>query len=896
MLKSAPKISDNASAPSIAGDLEESAFSEKRVAAGAAQSLQAVTSAAGAGEESLRQHWARIGVVVAHLVLALVIIYRFQIESRTFFEVMLLATGGFVVNALMPLRYRLAFFVSLSIASIILALGVLDGLSVIGLGLLLIGICHLPIGLRWRAALLILSGAVFALWRLELVSAPWTVTIWPVLASMFMFRVALYLYALQHDEKRPTPSRTLAYFFMLPNVCFPLFPVVDYSTFRRTYYDRDEWATYQTGLKWIARGLVHLIAYRFVYVHLTSDPAELRSLGELVQFLLATFLLYLRVSGQFHLITGILHLFGFRLPETHHLYFLSSSFADFWRRINIYWKDFMMKLVYYPSFFKMRRFGGNVALVMATVVVFFATWILHSYQWFWLRGGFPIEAQDGLFWGSLGALVVVGSLREMKRSRARKLTSSSAWSASLALRTVGTFTAICVLWSLWSAESVVGWILMWDAAATVHTRDVLILVLLLVFGLLVGGKPWPVTDAQDANDASKTKRALPGITLVALVVLGFTNLYSGFAPDAANVVATLQRSTLNSRDAALQHKGYYENLDNVSRQSAQLWNVRARKPADWIPLGATSAWRDRDDFLGGELVPDAHITFLGQPLTTNQWGMRDKERAREKPDRTYRIALLGPSHAMGSGVSDQATFAHMLEERLNASPENTGTHYEVLNFGVAGYSLTEQLALLQDRVFSFQPDAIFTVDSPRLLEPVVQHLAGTIARRLDIPFRPLADAVAETGATALGKDGIPVPYETTRTLLEHVGVHTRMPWREAERRLRQSGDALIAATFAQITQLAREHRAVPVFIALDNVGEPPAAPVPALKSAEGAGLLVFDLFDLWRGRQEQALRIAEWDNHPNADGNRLIADRLAELIEQHRVRLGLPPAVHGNAR
>ena len=76
-----------------------------------------------------------------------------------------------------------------------------------------------------------------------------------------------------------------------------------------------------------------------------------------MQFLLATFLLYLRVSGQFHLIVGVLHLFGFRLPETHHLYFLASSFTDFWRRINIYWKDFMMKLVYYPSFFRLQRLG-----------------------------------------------------------------------------------------------------------------------------------------------------------------------------------------------------------------------------------------------------------------------------------------------------------------------------------------------------------------------------------------------------------------------------------------------------------------------------------------------------------------------------------------------------------
>jgi hypothetical protein len=193
------------------------------------------------------------------------------------------------------------------------------------------------------------TGSLFALWRIELLPAPWSVAIWPLLASMFMFRIALYLYALKYDARRPSLSRTLAYFFMLPNVCFPLFPVVDYSTFARNYYDRESRLIYHSGMKWIARGLVHLVLYRLVYLHGVSDPTLVETVGQLVQFLVATFLLYLRVSGQFHLIIGVLHLFGFRLPDTHHLYFLASGFTDFWRRINIYWKDFAMKLCTTPA-------------------------------------------------------------------------------------------------------------------------------------------------------------------------------------------------------------------------------------------------------------------------------------------------------------------------------------------------------------------------------------------------------------------------------------------------------------------------------------------------------------------------------------------------------------------
>ena len=35
-----------------------------------------------------------------------------------------------------------------------------------------------------------------------------------------------------YSDPRGRLDRTLAYFFMLPNVCFPLFPVVDYLSFR----------------------------------------------------------------------------------------------------------------------------------------------------------------------------------------------------------------------------------------------------------------------------------------------------------------------------------------------------------------------------------------------------------------------------------------------------------------------------------------------------------------------------------------------------------------------------------------------------------------------------------------------------------------------------------------
>jgi D-alanyl-lipoteichoic acid acyltransferase DltB (MBOAT superfamily) len=834
-----------------------------------------------------------IALISCQLILVLLVINQFQLENRTFFRVMLLSTVGFVVHALLPLHYRLPVFTLLSLASIMVALGPVDGSYLVVLGLVLIAICHLPVRLAVRIVLLLGTSALFAVWRMQLLPAPWSVAIWPLLASMFMFRLGLYLYALRHDDKRPTPAQTLAYFFMLPNVCFPLYPVVDYSTFIRTYYDHDAGRIYTTGIRWIVRGLLHLILYRFVYLHLTSDPADLVTLGDLVRFLLATFLLYLRVSGQFHLCIGVLHLFGFRLPETHHLYYLAASFTDFWRRINIYWKDFMMKLVYYPSYFRLRRWGDNTALVLATIIVFLATWLLHSYQWFWLRGGFPFQPQDALFWGVLGALVVFGSLREMKRTRKRRLDRGPAWSAALALRRLGTFSAICVLWSLWSADSISAWLTMWMVAGNVTSSDLWLLAGLVFGGLLVAGRPWSVREADDNFTGPFYRQPALHSTalLLSMLVVGSPHIYSTYSPQLASTVNSLQGSTLNARDAALQHKGYYEKLDNASRMSSQLWNVQAQRPAHWVGLSDTQAYRVRADFLRGDLRPDMHIVFEDQMLTTNHWGMRDRNRLVAKPEGTYRIALLGPSLVMGSGVADDETFAHFLEDRLNR-PGYPGSNirYEVMNFGVAGYSLLQQLAMLEERAVMFQPDAVFITDSQRNKGPVTAHLLSVISSRVAIPYPDLDAMIGRLGVKALTNEGLPVPFENVRHLLGTAGIKTRMPWTEADRRLRPASDSFVQWALGRIATVTREHGAVPVFVALNNVMDSQAGELRVLQDADAAGFLVFSLLDVWQNRDKSALRIGEWDKHPNAAGNRVIADRLFELMYQHRSKLRLDAA------
>lgn len=834
--------------------------------------------------------------VLVQLCLVLLVIHEYQLETRAFFHIALLAVGGFAIHSVLPRAHRLGFFVLLSFAAILVVFGVADALWLIVAGCALIGLCHLPVPFGVRVLLVLGLGAVLSAARAGVLPTPASEAVWPILGSMFMFRLALYLHALRHDRERPAVARTLAYFFMLPNVVFPLFPVVDYTTFGRTYYDRDERTIHDTGVQWIVRGIVHLILYRLVYRFVVLDPADVANLGDLARSMLGVFLLYLRVSGSFHLIIGMLHLFGFRLPETHHLYYLASSFTDFWRRINIYWKDFMMKLVYYPSFFRLRRWGVKRALVASTIIVFASTWLLHSYQWFWLRGGFPITVPDVLFWGILGALVVANSLREMRRGRDRS-PARRRWDPKLALRTVAMFTTICVLWSLWSAESLIVWLWMLRSAAIAEPVHIAAVGSLLVVGLLIAGVPWDTVAGARSSWLARHSALARSVAMLVLLVLAQPAIIEPTAPRLAATMQTLTRSSLNTRDVERQVNGYYENLDGPSRMSLQRWGADAERPATWVGLSATGVVRQRDDFIGWDLLPSRQVVWNDRLFTTNRWGMRDRDYTLAKPERTVRIALLGPSHAMGSNVLDHEVFETLVEDRLNRdlSPA-TGLRYEILNFAVAGYGVTQDVALLEDRVFGFDPDIVVFVVAMQGLTRVASSLVGAAEKGHVPPDSGVQKLFEMQGLSAAAARGLPVPFHPLRRLAARVGLSVRMPWQETQLRVREIAEEAMVLSVARGARLAQAHGVPPVLVVLDLVGSQRDDPSRLITAAEQHDATVFNLLDVYEGHDMAALTVAPWDTHPNARGHQVIADRLyRELTESpmlniadHRADRALP--------
>ena len=818
--------------------------------------------------------------LIFQLAVVIFTIELFNVEDGNALHLILpIIFGGFIINAVMAPSLRMPFFVFLSFAAIITVFN-WNGLWLIGIGLGLIGLCHLPIPFRARIGLVLTAVAGLVVIRGGWITTSWSEMILPILGAMFMFRLVIYMHDLRHERKPATVWERLAYFFLLPNVAFPLFPVIDYQLFRKSYYNEDEYKIYQKGILWIFRGVTHLILYRAVYYYLVPTPEEIQGLWQVVLFIISSYLIYLRVSGLFHVIIGILCLFGMNLPETHHHYFLAGEFNEVWRKLNIYWKDFMAKILYYPLVMKIRKMGMMRARVLGTMLVFVATWLLHSYQWFWLRGAFPLKAIDGLYWGILGMFVVINTIRVTKDLTPTN-DDETGWSWSLAgrqsARILGMFIFMSVLWSFWSSETMADWWSVMGVGASSSLEEFGYLMLgifgifvLLVVHLFMDYKGWSLLwDEKELPFSSVATRT--SIAAVALLAIGLPRVNNNFGEESATFISSLQEGRLNERDQGVLERGYYEGLIDGNSYTSQIWwSERSQKPDNWKATMNSAAVQPGEDVLVYELIPSYSGIIKDAPFNVNQWGMRDKDYAKEKDPGTFRIAFMGASYEQGAGVDDDKIFPALLESLLNEHHAgNAYDKYEVLSFAVGGYSPVQQLYLMENRVLEFEPDVF------------LYAIHSTEKRRLLMQLQKLA------------QDKRDVSYPYLNEIFNEAGVTKDISHQEARRRLDPFGEKIIRQSFGKMGEFSRTHQIpiIGVFIpSTEEIKQYNPEWHPILKGfAEESGFNVVTLEGTYQGIDEESVHLAPWDTHLNGIGHELVADRLyGALVERDaQLQLGL---------
>ncbi|MCF8405724.1 MAG: SGNH/GDSL hydrolase family protein [Bacteroidales bacterium] len=105
-----------------------------------------------------------------------------------------------------------------------------------------------------------------------------------------------------------------------------------------------------------------------------------------------------------------------------------------------------------------------------------------------------------------------------------------------------------------------------------------------------------------------------------------------------------------------------------------------------------------------ELKPNLNTYFKLSKFATNDEGLRDKHYDCLKPDDAFRIVVIGDSFTMPTGVDLEHSYHAVLEERLNE--EQDEMDYQIINFGVGGYCLSQYVSVLKFKALDYLPDLI----------------------------------------------------------------------------------------------------------------------------------------------------------------------------------------------
>jgi lysophospholipase L1-like esterase len=124
-----------------------------------------------------------------------------------------------------------------------------------------------------------------------------------------------------------------------------------------------------------------------------------------------------------------------------------------------------------------------------------------------------------------------------------------------------------------------------------------------------------------------------------------------------------------------------------------------------------------DKFCGARLQPGFRGWWSKEgaaAISINSFGFRDREHSIEKPPGVIRVAVLGDSYIEAFQVAQSAMFGSVLERELNAHAADAGIEqsFEVLSFGISGYSTAQELLALRQHVWQFDPDIVLLAFLP----------------------------------------------------------------------------------------------------------------------------------------------------------------------------------------
>jgi len=792
----------------------------------------------------------KVSILIFQLLVIAWFIHHFNIEVPFNLPLLFpLVASASVVRLFIPSAYRQWFFVLVTTSALLIVISWLQTLVFLILALSMIAICNLPIALKWRQLALIAFATFLAFCRLGYAPQWFASSTLTILVSMFMFRMLLFLYELKYQKDTAPIDTQISYFLMLPNVIFPLFPVVDYKTFQNGYLTKFDFERYQRGLYLIAKGVLFMFLYRLIYSFLLPERTTVDSPGQLAVFISTSYLLTIRLAGIFHFSVGILHLFGYQLPDIFRNHFFASSFSDLWRRLNIYWKDFIIKLFFNPLYFQLRAYGVKKAIFISTVLAFLITMFLHQYQTFWLTGVLKVQTKDLVFWGFFGINVALGSLYKTTNHNTQSL---QGW-FTLILKITVTFFLVSILWSIWASENLTQWLSLMAIASTISSAEALLVAAQLCLLIAIVSYCCFLLQGTTFFNNQTLFKNLP-VVLLALFIISFNQLTLDklwFNKLTPNHIQSIYHFTLNDLDIEQQQSGYYEEI-----LSSSVFVAPVEVQTDVMQLAKrldnSLIVKRSNGIFDRSFVANTQTSLKGISYEINRWGMRDKHYEKIAAPNTVRMAIVGGSIEMGWQIPKQKTFESLLEEQFNQQT-NDERLYEILNFSVYGHGITHHEHKINSSIVGFKPNYVLIFHHYRSW-----HIAKSSIKRLSSSGHLVS--VLGDAYTAL---------EQSNNNLESLNP-LQVP--------------IISGSYNSLYETAIENGMIPVLVIMPqlfpwhNQQDQEQKMNDVIFNANEKGFQIIDIRDAFDDYDVQSLHISKQDKHLNELANAIIAKKLFKKL------------------
>jgi len=264
-------------------------------------------------------------------------------------------------------------------------------------------------------------------------------------------------------------------------------------------------------------------------------------------------------------------------------------------------------------------------------------------------------------------------------------------------------------------------------------------------------------------------------------------------------------------------------------------------------------YSDSDDLVY-ELLPNLDTKYKLTDFKTNAEGFRDRNHTINT--NTYKIAVLGDSFTMGTGVSEEETYVSQTEKQLNQLDEKS--QYEVFNFGVSGYALTSYKTILERNALKYNPDLVVV----GFCGPNDHYRIGTDFSLDNFTIKPKKNMFWDSYLKKLliikfnAKIIEPVPYEA-----EHA--------------------KYVDKQFQDFQAIFTKNNSKGLIFYMDLTYNP--MHIAEIRSlAEKNNLLFLDVSKFFQDKNLFKYIVNELDPHPNGKANKIFADTLSSFILANR--------------